>query len=276
MQSLLQDRKLVEVPVAVLNKPGGAGTLGLTYLNQHPGSGRHFLVTSPTLLTNHIMGKTTVTYRDLTPLAIIGTEHVVFTVRSDSPIKTAADLVSRLKQDPASVSFALATALGNHNHIAIAQVARGLKADLQKLRVVVFTGSGQVATSLLGGHVDVATSPASAVLSHAAGGTVRILAVSAERRQTGPLAHVPTWKELGIAAVSGNVRNVVGPAGMNSAQVQYWDGVFEKLTAQEEWKQEAERNTLENTYMNAAQTRAAMDAMHAELTVILKELGLAK
>ena len=34
---ILQKYKMVEVPIHVVNKPGGSGTIGYTYLNQHAG-----------------------------------------------------------------------------------------------------------------------------------------------------------------------------------------------------------------------------------------------
>lgn len=276
IQSLLQDKKLIDVPAVVVNKPGGGGAIGLAYLNQHAGSGRHFLVTSPSLLTNHITGKTAITYRDLTPLAFIGTEYVAFSVRADSPLRTGADLVGRLKQDTSSVSFGMAAALGNHNHIAIGQVARAAGADLKKLKIVVFSGSGQVVTNLLGAHVDVIASPGSAVVEHARSGKVRVVAISSRQRLLGRLADVPTWTEQGIPAVSGNTRIVVGPEGMSDVQVRYWDSVFASLTQQDEWKKETEKRMFENTYLTAAQTRSALDALYSELSVVLRELGLAK
>lgn len=112
MQRLLQENKLIEVPIVVVNKPGGGGAVGLAYLNQHAGSGRHILLTSPSLLTNHITGKTQITYRDLTPLAIIGTEYVAFSVHADSPIKTGADLVARTKTGMASLRRSLSSTNG--------------------------------------------------------------------------------------------------------------------------------------------------------------------
>ncbi len=276
IQSLMQDKKLVDSPVTVVNKPGGGGTIGLTYITQQKETGHHFLVTSPTLLTNHILGKTTVTYRDLTPIAVIGADFVAFSVRADSPIKSGADLVDRLKKDSASVNFALANALGNHNHIAIGEVALAVGADIKSLKVVVFNSSGQVATSLLGGHVDVIASPASQVVQHARSGKVRIIAVASERRLSGALSSIPTWKEQGVSAVSANWRNVVGTKGMSDAQVAYWDKVFAQLVQQPEWKQANEKSLTENLYLNGAETRKQLDQLYQQLTVTLRELGLAK
>lgn len=276
IQTLMQDRKLVARPVAVVNKPGGGGTIGLVYLTQQADAGHHFLVTSPTLLTNHILGKTAVTYRDLTPMAVLGAEFVVFSVRADSPIRSGADLADRLRKDAAGVSFALANALGNHNHIAIGEVARAVRAEIRNLKVVVYSSSGEVAASLLGGHVDVATSPASQMMQHAAAGRARIIAVASERRLSGALAAIPTWKEQGVPAVSANWRNVVGGKGMSDAQLAYWDRVFAQLVEQPEWKKAAEASLIESIYLNSAESRKQLDQLYEQLTVTLRALGLAK
>ena len=276
IQRLLQEKKLIERPSTVLNKVGGGGVIAATYMIQHSGSGNHLYVTSPTLLTNNIMGKTTINHTQLTPLAQIGTEYVAFAVAADSLLKTGKDLAARLKQDGSSVSFALANALGNHNHIAIAQLAGAVGADVRKLRIAVFSSSSEVATALLGGHVDVAASPPSAVFQHVQSGKLRVLAVAAEQRQTGALASVPTWGEQGVKVVSSNWRSVVGPPGLTAAQVQYWDGVFAKLTQQEDWKKDVAAKQFENTYLNSADTRRLMEVQFAELTVVLRALGLAR
>jgi len=277
IQSLLVDKKLVERPVIVVNRPGGGGTIGLNYIIQHANSANHFLVTSPTLLTNHITGKTTVTYRDLTPMAVIGADFVAFSVLGDSSIKTGADLVARLKKDSSSVTFSLANALGNHSHIAIGEVARAAGADIKNLKVVVFNSSGQVTTSLLGGHVDVMVAPISPqVRQYVQSGKVRMIAVASEQRLSGVLAAIPTWKEQGLPVVSANWRNIMGPKGMTEAQIRYWDTVFGQMVQQPEWIKELETSLTENIYRNSATTGKQLDALYADLTVTLRALGLAK
>jgi putative tricarboxylic transport membrane protein len=61
MQRILQKGQYTPVPITVLNKPGGGGAIGLAYLNLHPGDGQYLLTTSPTILANHILGKSKVT-----------------------------------------------------------------------------------------------------------------------------------------------------------------------------------------------------------------------
>ncbi|MGH8633150.1 MAG: tripartite tricarboxylate transporter substrate binding protein [Burkholderiales bacterium] len=276
IQRWMREKKLIEVPANVVNKPGGGGTIALTYLNQRPGSGQYLMVSSPSLLTNHITGRTPLKYSDTTPLAQLGAESVVFTVRTESPLRTAKDLAARLKADPASLSFSIGIAIGSHNHIATAEVAKAMGADIRKLKVVAFSGSADGLAALLGGHIDVAASPASGVLAHVRAGTLRVLAVSSEQRLAGELAAVPTWMELGIPAVSANWRSVVGPRGLSEQQVRYWDEVFGRLARLPEWKQELEAKSVEATYLDSRDTRKRMDAEHAALTAVLTELGLVK
>lgn len=275
IQRMLTEKKLIEVPASVVNKPGGATAIGMTYLTQHAGDGHYFMVITSPVLTTYIMGRSALSYTDTTPLAVLGTESVVFTVRADSPLKTARELADRFKADPAGISVAFANALGNHNHIAAAQVVKAVGANVKNLKVVVFNGSRDGVTALLGGHVDVTVTSASAVLQHFKAGTARILAASAEQRLGGALSAVPTWKELGIAAVTTNWRGVVGPKGMTEDQVRYWDEVFARLVQLPEWKQELDARLIENTYLNARDTKRLMDAENAEFSSFLNELGLA-
>jgi putative tricarboxylic transport membrane protein len=276
IQKMLRENKLIEATAAVVNKPGGGGTIGLVYLTQHAGNGHYLMVTSPSLLTNQITGRTAMGYADTTPLAQLGSESVVFTVRTESPLKTGRDLADRLKADPGGVSIAIGNTAGSHNHIAAAQVTKAMGGNVKQLKVVAFNSSAEGIAALLGGHIDVVASPASGVLQHFLAGKVRILAVSAEKRLGGPLASIPTWKEMGIPAVSANWRSVVGPKGMSEEQIRYWDNVFANLAQLPEWKRDLAARQEENTYLNSRDTKKLMDAQFAALRAVLSDLGLAK
>ncbi len=276
MHKLLTEKKLIDANASVVNRPGGGGTIALTYLTQQAGNGHIVMVTSPTMLTNHITGRTTLNYTDTTPLLQAGSEYVIFSVRAESPIKTAKDLAERLKADPGSLSFAVGNSTGSHNHIATAQVTKSLGGDPKRLKVVAFGGSAEGVAALLGGHIDVAASPPTVMLSHVRAGRARFLAVAAEKRLSGELATVPTWKELGIHAVASNWRSVVGPKGMSEEQVRYWDAVFAKMVALPEWKRDLESRNVEYTYFNARDTRSLMEREYGALAATLADLGLAK
>jgi putative tricarboxylic transport membrane protein len=273
---LLTGKNLLEADVAVVNKAGGGGTVALAYLNQQEGNGHYVMVTSPNLLTNHITGRSHLNYTDVTPLAQLGRESVIFSVRSDSPIRTGRDLADWLKSAPGSLTFSIGNSIGSHGHSATAQVARAVGADPRLLRVVTFGGSADGVTALLGGHIDVVASPPSAMLQHVRAGRARFLAVASDKRLSGELASIPTWKEMRINAVASSWRSVVGPRGLNEGQVRYWDDVFGKLVTLPEWRQDLETRLVEPTYFNSRDTRKLMETEYAALAITLTDLGLAK
>lgn len=274
LQRILQARNLVSVPVNVLNKPGGGGAVAFTYLNQQPGDARYVSVIPVTLLTNHITGRNAFTYTDFTPIAQLYSEYIAFAVPADSPLD-GKQLVARLRQDPTSVAFGFASSAGNQNHITIAMVAKAAGADVKKLKTVVFGSGGQAITALLGGHIDVSSSGASGSLPHHQGGRARIIAVAAPARLPGPLADVPTWKELGLNVVFSSWRSMIGPKGLTDAQIGYWDQVIQKMIATEEWKKDLETNLWVNHYMNSRDSKAFLDRQYGEIKDILSDLGLA-
>lgn len=276
LERLLREENLLATPALVVNKPGGGGTIALNYLNQHAGSGNYVMVSSPSLITSYITGISTVNYTEVTPLAQMGADYVGFTVRAESRMKIGRDLIERFKADAGSVSVALANSLGNHNHIATAILAKAAGGNIKRLKVVVFNGSGEAVAALLGGHVDVVANPVAAMLQLFQAGKVRILGVSSEHRLGGALSGIPTWKEMGIPAVSANWRTVIGPKGMSDEQIRFWNDAFSKIVKTSVWKRDLDANLLGDTYLDSQQTKKFMDMQYAELRSVLGELGLAK
>ncbi|HET7157937.1 MAG TPA: tripartite tricarboxylate transporter substrate-binding protein, partial [Burkholderiales bacterium] len=141
--------------VSVNNKPGGGGTVAWVYLNQQTADAHYIATMSTTLLTNNLLGRSPLNYRLFTPLSVLLREYPVFATRAESPIISARDLVERLRKDPSSVSFAYATARGNHNHVMIGMLIKAAGGDPRKARAVVYNAGGEATTAMLGGHVDV-------------------------------------------------------------------------------------------------------------------------
>lgn len=275
IQRIFQDRGLVETPALVVNKPGAQGGIGFMYGAQHRGDAHYIVTTYPSLLTNHIIGRSTLNHTNLTPLAQFGNEYIGFAVKSDSQIGSTRDLLDRLRKDPGSVVFAT-FALGAPTHIAVALVAKAAGVDARRLKVVVVSSGADAMTALLGGHVDMVPSAIGNLLPQMQDGRIRAVAVTSPKRGSGVFAQVPTWKESGIDVVTGYWRGVVGPPGLSAPQIGYWDNVFARLVATDEWKQELDRNATENDYINSRASRQFLDSQYDELKRILVDLGLAK
>ncbi len=276
VQRVLQERKLVEQPLAVVNKPGGGGAVGLAYLAQHAGDGHYVQIVAQPLLSNHIAGRSKLNYTDFTPLAILGVEYVCIVVRVDSPIKDAKELIGRLRKDPGAVSVAIGTALGNATHTSVAHAMKAAGVDIRKMRSVVFNSGGESMTAVLGGHVDAAAGSVSTVLPQLRAGKVRVLAIGAPKRWVGEFASAPTWKELGLDSAVDLWRGLAGPKGMSAAQIAFWDGVLPRVVKDEDWRKDLENNLMDNIYKNSAETALHWKTEYDEVRAVLVELGLAR
>jgi putative tricarboxylic transport membrane protein len=276
IQSIMQNQKLVDVATTVVNKPGAGMAAGMAYLEQHPGDGNFLLLTSVGFLTNQITGRSPYGAQDVVPVALLFEEYVGFGVHPDSKIKTARDLMAALKADAGSVSVSMASGGGNHNHLSLAKVTRAVGGDLKKLKIVVFPSGSAATTALLGNHVDLTVGPAANLLPYYQAGQLKIIGITAPKRQEGGLASVPTWRELGVNAVQSNWRVILLPKGATPQQVAYWENVFAKVVEAPEWKRMLDKDVLEAHFMRGAPTAKFLATEHEELKELLGALGLVK
>jgi len=273
---ILTQHKLVDVPVNVVNKPGGSGTIGLNYLNQYPGDGHYMIVATTGSISNNILGLIPYNHTAFSPLAMLFEEYLGVNVRADSTIKSGRDLVDILKKAPDAVSFGISTSLGGANHTTLITPLRVAGVDIRRMKTVVFPGGAAATTAALGGHVDVINTGLGNMVAHLRTGKLRTLAISAPKRMWGDFASIPTWRDQGIPADSSSWRGLMGPKGMTAQQIAYWDKVLAAMAATEDWKKEMEENFWVNGYVNAQAARKRLDEEFAEYKLILTEVGLAK
>ena len=260
--------------IAVVNRPGGAGTVGFTYVHQHAGDAHYIGTMGTSILTNEIVGTSKLGYRDLTPLNILMREYIAAWTHAASPLTSAKDVIARLRKDPNAISFGFATAPGNQNHIVIGMLAKAAGVDPKAVKTVIFSSGGTGMTAALGGHVDVWVGTAGGALQHSRGSKARVLGLSAPRRQEGGLETAPTFSEQGIAVEYYAWRGFVGAKGLTPAQTAFWDQAFAGIIKAEEWKRDLVMNAWAEDYSGAAETRRRLDAENDLLTERLIELGL--
>ena len=275
MQKIMQDG-LVPATVTVVNRPGGGSNLAYIHLNQFAGDGHYLASATATLLTNYILGTSPLNYTHFTPVSVLYGEFIGFAVKADGPFRTGRDIIERMKSAPDSVSFAFGTSAGNANHIGIALALKAAGIDATRMKAVIFKASIEATSALMGGHVDVVATPMSTYLPVLDTGKIRIVAIAAPQRVGGKFANVPTWKEQGYNAVMPSFRMFIGAKGLDIRQLRYWDGVFAKLAASDEWKKELAANEWQSSYMNSADSLSYLDSQAQSYRNILTELGLAR
>ena len=276
VERMLHEKKLIEVSTTVVNKPGGGGNIGWTYLNQQPPDGHTLTLVIGNLISNQIIGRSTLAYTDLTCVSQLFSEYTAIGVRADSPVRDAKDLLTRLKADAGSLSAAIGTAFGGSGHIALALATKDAGGDPKKLKAVVFPGFSQGVAAIYGGHVDLVANPHSSFLGPIREGKLRVLALAAPHRLPGEFANVPTWKELGVDAEIEAFRAIAGPKGLLPAQVAYWEGRFRALSDSPEWQELLEKRAWVNRYAGREGCSAGFKRQYDQMRRGLQELGLAK
>lgn len=273
----LQDEKIIAQPITVVNKPGGSGVVGWNYMNTHPGDG-HFVAMSSTVIhANRLLGRTTMSVADVTPLAMLTTEWHAVVVGEKSPIKTGKDLMAKLKQDPTSLSIGIGIGVGNDDYMSFMKAAKAAGVDVTKLkRVVIFPSGKELMVAVLGGHVDVISTGLSEIVEQHRAGKARIVAISAPKRLEGEDKDLPTWNEQGIDGTFGHWRGLFGPTGMSAAQVKAWDEALAKVVKSKTWKDGIAKQGWDDAYMPSAEYKAFLEKEGTSFEATFNELGIAK
>jgi len=276
IEKALNELKLVPTSTAIVGKPGGGGNISMAYTNQHAGDGHYLMVATSSINSNHIIGASKLTYNDFTPIAMLVNDYVVFAVRAESPLKTGKDLMAQFKTKPQSVAIGFANTFGGSRHIAAGLLIKALGGNPRDLKTVVFKGSAEAISALLGAHLDMVIIGAVNAVAHVQNGRMRVLAVTAPQRLTGTLSSVPTWRELGVDVVSGSWRGVMGPKDLPPAQLAFWENAMRQVSQHTGWKADIERNYWSEDFAIGAQLRKDLEKDYADTKKVLVDIGLAK
>lgn len=203
------------VPVVVENKPGASGNIGTAQIARAKPDGYTIgLGNFAPMSVNKALYGDTLPFdpsKDIQPIALIERGAMVLAVNSNSPYKTAQELIADAKANPDKLNYA-STGAGGASHLIT---------ELFKQRTgigathIPYRGGAPAVNDLIGGNVDMYLELASLFIPHlsASEPRIRALAISAENR-VAALPDLPTFKELGIDLVGSNWFGVIAPAGI--------------------------------------------------------------
>jgi putative tricarboxylic transport membrane protein len=276
MQKMLQDQKLVTTPILVMNKAGGNQTVSVAYHAQHRADAHYLLFATSTLFTNQIQGLMPHSYRDFPALALAFVDYSAFMVPANSPFKSFADLIEKLKTDPDAVAFSV-VARGGTSHAMAATAAKAAGVDPKRLKIVVYKTSAEATTAMMGGHIQAAISSAAGSTPPVVNGQLRMLAIAAPQRRPGALAQVPTLNEMGFnAPLLATWRCVFGARDSTPEQVAFWQDALARAFQGEEWKAWMSKNDVSAPPLRGAELNKYLDAQFNSTRNVLADLGLVK
>jgi len=275
LESTLRESKLFADPLVIKNMGGGGGNVAKVHVHQKKGDAHTLYLESNRIFVNRIVGTTNLNYTDVTPVARVMTEYLVWGVRADSPYKSAKDILEKAKVDPQSIVFAVGTLPGN-DQMNILRAAMAYGIDAKRTRVLAYKSSAEAIIQVLGGHTPVVSSGLSELLEHAKAGKMRLIAISAPKPLGGELANVPTWRSMGVDISILHWRGLFGPPGMPAAAVKYWETTIGKLMTTEAWRKAQERHLWFDAYADAATFRRDLAEEYKQYADVLSQLGMAK
>lgn len=185
----------LEQPVIIDNRPGAAGTLGVTLGLQAPADGYTFIWCTPSA---QIMTPGNVRYdpvKDLAPVSMLVTAAYLLVVNPKTPYHSIDDLVAAARARPGAINYGTA-GTGTFGHLMAASFA--LENDINLFQIP-FSGEGPAVTAIMGGEVEMGFISGAGSLPHVRSGRARALGVSSRE----PMAGIPEDINPIAAAVPG-------------------------------------------------------------------------
>ena len=233
MASVLSNEGIVDVPISVVNKPGGSSAVAMGYLNSHEGDGHYLMAITSSHITTPLTSNIGLSYEDFTPIARLGIDPELLMVREGGEY----DSIEDLKNAGKTLNVA-GTATGSIEHIVA--IAFGEQAGVD-INFVPYQGDSDVVTALLSGQVDFIVSNPGNSRDFIEAGTFKALAISTEERVEA-FPDVPTFQEQGLDITMSLYRGVTAPAGIDE-DAKAW--LIEKM------RELSENETWRKTYLDA-------------------------
>jgi tripartite-type tricarboxylate transporter receptor subunit TctC len=256
--------------LVVESKAGAGGAVAWSQLNQFPGDGYTIMGTNlPHIVLQPLEGNVSYKTEDITNVNFFNYTPDAIVVRIDSPFHTYQDFVAAAKARPGALSLA-GSGTNSANHAAHARL--NAAAAIQTTYVP-YKGTGDLVSSVLGGHVDGAISYSS--LGLAQRGKVRLLAVATPQRLA-YFTDVPTFRELGIDWVDGAYRGIGVPKSTPDEMRRHISAMFSEIGRDAEFRRRMTEQGLEIVDIGYERMGAFMEERKKAYLEAAKLLGLLK
>jgi len=261
--------KELGVGITPTNVAGSNGALGWAQAAKAKADGYTICLATFDILTNQAMGTSPVKYDDFEYLLQFTAQPFGIMVHGDSQIKTLQDLVDAAKAKPETLKIGT-TPLGGVFHQAVALFE---KASGAKFSVVPFKGSPDLNAALLGKHIDAQMNTISLADQHIREGTIRLLAVTADKRLP-DYPDVPTLKELGYDVVYESWRAIAVPKGVPAEVKKVLQDAFVKAYNSPEFQEGAKKSKYDPFFRDAQQFKTFVDGLYPRVQQVVKDLNL--
>ena len=278
IQGVVAKNKLMNQPIVVVNKSGGAGAEGFLDVKADKGNPHKIIITLSNLFTTPLATGVPFNWRDLTPVSMMALDQFVLWVNEESPYKTPKDFFDALKSGPDRSLKMGGTGSKQEDQIITVMLE---KAAGKKMTYVPYKGGGEVAVQLVGKHVDATVNNPIEAESHWRAGKLRALCVFDAKKlpytdkvtATQSWGDLPTCSSAGLPAEYVMLRGIFMAPGVTAEQTKFYVDLMAKVRALPEWQEFMKKGAFNTTTMSG-QAYADWVAKNEQLhRVLMREAG---
>jgi tripartite-type tricarboxylate transporter receptor subunit TctC len=262
--------KALGVPVPVVNRTGGGGAIGYSFVQQQKPDGYSIIWNSNSISTTYHSGITSFDYKAFDAVARVSVETPAIAVRNDAPWKSLKELITFAQANPGKVRIGN-SGTGSHTHFVASALFGSNDA---KITNVPFT-EGQAVVNLLGSRIEGVVQLPAAIVPHVKSGDLRVLAVLGEKRDP-VFPEVPTAKELGYSVALDMWRGIAVPTGTPKPVVAKLQDAIRQSVESASFKDAGKTIGFVPAYLSSQDFAKLIANDDVKLAQLMDELGLKK
>ncbi|WP_431095759.1 Bug family tripartite tricarboxylate transporter substrate binding protein [Polaromonas aquatica] len=228
------------------NKGGKGGTIGLSYYAEKYGNDPNTLLMGGMVMVGAVaLQKPAVDMSRIQPIARLTSDYLVVVVAASSPIRTMADLASRLRTSPKDVPIAGGSA-GGVDHVFAGVLTRASQSKPEELVYLPFAGGTEVVQAVLGGKAVAGISGYSEFSNELSSGKLRAIGVSSKRTVFG----IPSIREQGLDVDMANWRGIFTGQNVTPARQAEMVEAVKAAAGHESWQKTLKQNHWESSLLS--------------------------
>ena len=274
LQQVVQEAKLTDQNIEVINREGGGGATGLAELTTNDKGNPDTLMIGGLVMIGALKkANSPLSITDATTIATLTSEAEAFVVRADSPFQTIQDVVTAYRADPKSVIFGGGSA-GGSDHIVIGQMLKADNLNPAEMNYIGYAGGGEATAGILSGDVQVGVSGVSEFEGQIESGEMRLLAVSSKDEIQVAGKPAPTLTSAGLDVDFVNWRAIFAPPDLSDADVDGITAFVDKIHGSEQWKALLDQRGWTDDYRTGDDAAKFVADQEQKTASTLDELGL--
>lgn len=263
--------KVLGQPIVVINKVGGAGTMGAAEVANAAKDG-HTLGMLPVgpMTTQPNLRRLSYGPDSFDYVCLVYSNPQLLLVRADAPFRTFGELVAHAKQNPGKLNYG-SSGIGSVPHLAVVALAKAAQLDVFH---VPHKGEADALTSILGGHITMFVSHPTFMTAHAE--KLRGLFVMAPNRLADH-PNLPTLLEQGGPALSFEVwGGLMAPKGTPAPALAALENACKAGTSSEAFRKQMRTLQTPVKYLDGKSFASFVAAEFERNGRLLRESGIEK